>query len=177
MLYKNNNAATPISIEVGIDDYITIKYSNIIIKNNIAKYLQNVYRDLNFAKYSIIPSNDEHAFKVISKNTIDEWPIMPIPRPRPVHNVINIPYKDKIGNNMGLFQIIYLREEYNEKFGWHDTYVMVIYVSCKQTRNKLYTLEHKYDSWSINLNNKKYNVPCEFNSKKYNPVKYWEDFI
>jgi hypothetical protein len=174
MLYKNNNTDKPISIEVGIDDYITIEYSNIIIKNNIAKYLKNVYHELNFTKYSIIPSKDEHAFKVISKNTIDEWPIMPIPRPK--HNVINIPYKDKIGNNIGMFQIIYLREEYNEKFTWHDTYVMVIYVSCKQNRNKLYTLENKSEYWHLTLNDKKYNIPCEFNSEKYNPVKYWEDF-
>jgi len=37
MLYKNNNTDKPISIEVGIDDYITIEYSNIIIKNESSK--------------------------------------------------------------------------------------------------------------------------------------------
>ena len=85
-------------INVGIDDFIIIEYSNIEITKKNQMYLENIYHELRNYKYNLDISNNND-YNIIDVNNMDDWPTMPIPRPDKL--IINIPNKDDDKNTCG----------------------------------------------------------------------------
>lgn len=158
-------------INVGIDDFIIIEYSNIEITKKNQMYLENIYHELRNYKYNLDISNNND-YNIIDVNNMDDWPTMPIPRPDKL--IINIPNKDDDKNTCGFYDIIYLGEKYNRITGEHNTHVIIIYIDKQNEYNNNYSFDLIDNNNKIlTLDDKRYNI--YFKSDEYNPVKYWED--